>query len=189
MRGRRRTAALRSRLDSPRYAAQRSQAPPWGTGLRQAYGFPQGNNPTLPQIRLVTADQAKRLLQLHAFASQESISDPAVDQAMERGFLGSLRPYIGLNPRNFDEVMGALKVLAPEFAKDNLDREIVQSVWSICNIARAWGLEEDGMLRRNNLITEPEMELLAGWIRQISWTVEFLLMGDTDTAFSDWRGG
>lgn len=108
---------------------------------------------------------------------------------MEVGFLGSLRPYTGLNPENFQEVMSALRVLAPEFCKDTLDRDLVHSVWSICNLSRAWGLDPSGMLRRNNLISAEEINILEGWLRQISWTVEFLLIGDIDTAFTDWREG
>lgn len=138
---------------------------------------------------MMTLEQAKARLQIHAYSHPDAESDPEIDLAMERGFLGSLRPYTGLDAKNFEGVMNALECLAPRFQEESLDKEVVQSLWSICNLSRAWGLDPNGMLLRNSLITEADQKTLAGWIRQISWTVEWLLMGDTVEAFKDWKDG
>jgi|SRR6478735_7093193 len=122
----------------------------------------------------MTREEAKELLQLHSFSHPNAHSDPRA----ERGFLGSLRPYQGsLIPANFHGVMAALVTLATELEQPSLDREVVSAVWGITHLARAWGLEPEGMLRRNNLISEEDIETLASWVDAISYATMMLLDG------------
>ena len=123
--------------------------------------------------------EAKELLLLHSFGHPD-INHPK----MERGFLGSLRPYRGLNDENFHEVMQALISLAPHFQHESrVDKEIISALWTICELGRAWGIHRDGMLRRNNLITTKEVTRLEHWIETISYAVFVLLDGgDLETA-------
>ena len=129
--------------------------------------------------------QARELLQFHSGRHED------VDHAKwTGGFLGSLRPYRGLDPRNFHEVMRCLMALAPELAAPGpIDRGLVADVWGICHLARAWGVEPGGMLRSEGLIQPEEAERLASWIHQISHAMFCLLDGcDTGVAFEGYAG-
>jgi hypothetical protein len=127
--------------------------------------------------------QAKNLLKLHAYAHEE-IYNPK----MQNGFLGSLRPFTGLNEDNFHEVMYSLKVIQALFDKNEckIDREIISSIWGICYLARAWGIDTDGILRRNNLITNEDIIKLESWINHISCAFWGLLDGLSEEAFEDY---
>jgi len=56
------------------------------------------------------------------------------------------------------------------------------SLWGICVLAECWGVEPDGMLQRNKLISPDDVQRLAEWIKIISWTVMLLLDGAGDEA-------
>jgi hypothetical protein len=124
--------------------------------------------------------EAKELLLMHSFTYSD-VDHPK----MQSGFLGSLRPFSGhLNEQNYHEVMAALLVLAPLMEQPIIDREIVMSLWSICHLARAWGVQPDGMLRSNGLIRPADVKRLDDWIEQISYATMVLLEGGgTDVAF------
>ncbi len=130
------------------------------------------------------ASQAKELLLFHSF-SHSDINHPK----METGFLGSLRPYSGLQESNFHEVMQAIIALAPNLQNDEvLDREIVCALWAICDLARAWGVHPNGMLRKNQLITLQDSARLEQWVNAISSAVFFLLDGaDLETALDGYQ--
>lgn len=125
--------------------------------------------------------EAKELVLLHGFAGD--LENPK----MATGFLGSLRPYRGLDENNFHEVMAALRVLAPHFKSEKLDREIIESLRGICHLARAWGVDPDGMLRCNHLIEEADWRRLEEWIEMISYAVFMLLESDEATAFDGYQ--
>ena len=129
--------------------------------------------------------QARELLRFHS-GRHEDVSHAK----WTGGFLGSLRPYRGLDPRNFHEVMRCLVVLAPELgAHGPLDRELIADVWGICHLGRAWGVEPGGMLPSNELIPLEDIQRLQSWIDQISYTVFCLLDGcDPGTAFEGYDG-
>ena len=124
--------------------------------------------------------EALELLRYHS-SDHDDIDNPK----WETGFLGMLRPFRGnLLEENFHELMAILKVLAPDFRNDKIDREIVNSFWGICHFGKAWGVDPEGMLRQNNLIEADQIKRLATWIDCISYTVALLLNGiDNETAF------
>lgn len=125
----------------------------------------------------MTFEEAKEALLFH------SAGHPDFEDARwENGFLGSLRPYRGLNEDNFYEVMEAVKGVSSHLQNDEaIDKTVMGSLWDLCLIARAWGVEPDGMLRGNNLILDEDSARLAMWIETISWTVSFLMAGN------DWQ--
>jgi hypothetical protein len=128
----------------------------------------------------MTPDEARTLLLQHAGHSASGDG--------QSGFLGMLRPYHGLRAENFHEVMQCLRVLAPVLRGPSIDRQLVMAVWSLCHLARAWGLDEDGMLRRNRIITDEDAHTLEGWVDVISWTVFWLIgEGSLDDAFSEYE--
>lgn len=117
--------------------------------------------------------EAIEFLKHHSF-THEDINNPK----SENGFLGMPRPFQGkLFEENFHELMNIIKVLKEHFNKDNIDKDIISNFWSICHLSRAWGIEQNGMLRRNNLISDAQIELLADWIDCISYTIMNLLDG------------
>jgi hypothetical protein len=133
----------------------------------------------------MTRNEAKDLLLFHSFSHSEAPHDPRAAS----GFLGSLRPYRGrLDPSNLHEVMAALVTLASEFEQSELDREIVHALWSITHLARAWGLEPEGMLRSNRLISDDDIATLTAWVEAISYATWCLLDGvGIDEALEPYR--
>jgi hypothetical protein len=127
----------------------------------------------------LTTLQARELLQLHAGRSDD------IDEATGHiGFLGGLRPYVGLRAEYFHEVMACIKALAPELSQSTCDKELIAAIWGICHFGRIWGVATDGMLRRNGLISDADVMRLEAWIEQISYTTFCLLDGcDIEDAF------
>jgi hypothetical protein len=124
----------------------------------------------------MTEKEAIDLLKHHSF-THEDIGNPKT----ETGFLGMLRPFRGeLFESNFHEVMEILKVLKGQLKGDTIDRQIISNLWGICHLSRAWGLEEEGMLRRNGLLSDAQRDLLSNWTDCISYTVMNLLEGLPD---------
>lgn len=104
-------------------------------------------------------------------------------------FLGGLRPYRGILPRQrFHDIMGALRVLGPTLGTTALvDRELISALWSLCELTRLWALEEDGMLRRNALLSEEDLALLKRWHGMLCYAVMILLdTGDDVEAFHEY---
>lgn len=130
-------------------------------------------------------EEAEKRLRQHAL-----LDDNLNAETMENGFLGSLRPFSGhLNPENFHDVMACISVLYDALgSKREISRELVASLWSICHFARAWGVDPNGMLRSNNLISPQQVETLSNWIDQISYSVCMLLSeADKEVAFEGYR--
>jgi hypothetical protein len=131
----------------------------------------------------MTPKEALDLLKHHSFA-HDITNDPKIDE----GFLGMLRPFRGdLYETNFHELMLILRVLQNNFRDETIDRQLISEFWGICHLSRSWGIEEDGMLRRNNLISEPQIKLLSTWIECISTTIFNLFEGlPEDDAFESY---
>jgi hypothetical protein len=124
----------------------------------------------------VNYDIAKHLLLLHGSGTLNVEGNPLVK---EDGFLGVLRPYAGLKEENFHEVMEALFAIAESTsASATVDRELFSSVWWMCYLARLWGVEPTGMLRRNKLITENDVTRLARWIDVVEYSALHILSGN-----------
>jgi hypothetical protein len=130
----------------------------------------------------VTVDEARRALAFHAWRDEDG------GHAGVPSFLGTLRPYGGLPVDAFHQVMSILELLAPELGGENVRRELVGDIWHICHLGRAWGVEAEGMLRRNDLISSEDIKRLADWIDCISYTTMSLLDEQTvDVAFDVYR--
>ncbi len=131
----------------------------------------------------MTKKEAKELLQHHSYTHKDYKHPKGIN-----GFLGMLRPFKGeLISANFHEIMTILKVLQDDFFKENLEREVISNLWGICHLAKSWGIEKKGMLRRNNLITAQQIEQLANWIDCISYAVMMLLEGAVEEAFEPYK--
>jgi hypothetical protein len=120
----------------------------------------------------MSPDEARELLSFHCGANPNT-DDPRWQQ----GFLSMLRPYHGLREAAFHEVIACVEALADELAAEKIDRATISSLWGICHLGRAWGVEEGGMLRRNGLITDADRSRLADWVDCISYATMTLLDG------------
>ena len=81
-------------------------------------------------------EEARYQLQLHL-----GVLDEVRKQwILEDGFLMSLRPYTGLQEKNFHLVMEALLTVGERIhAEPQVDRDLIKTVWSLCSYARIWG--------------------------------------------------
>jgi len=116
--------------------------------------------------------EAIELLQIHSFTYHD-VHDPR----MENGFLGSLRPYQGtLNHDAFLELMACIKTLGPNLSRgESVDRQIISNLWGICQLARAWAIYPEGMLRSNKLINDADVKTMDDWLDCISYAVMIFL--------------
>ncbi len=123
-------------------------------------------------------EEAKELLSYH------SGRNPNVNNhKWENGFLGNLRPFCGeLRLENFIEVMECLKVLKGEFAEQKIDKGILSDIVGMTFFARVWA-SPDGMLGRNNLLTEEQIETLTIWVDIIEECLMYLLDDAEEEAF------
>jgi hypothetical protein len=127
-------------------------------------------------VAAMNYEEAKICLLRHGSGSLDEFGNPDV---YEDGFLGSLRPFRGLHEQNFHMVMEALLAAGESIHQSPfIDRQLVNSVWSMCSSSRAYGLHPRGMLQRNRLISASETQLLEQWIEVIESTALSLLRGN-----------
>ena len=115
--------------------------------------------------------------------------EPDDGEGEPQTFLGGLRPYRGILPRQrFHDIMAALRVLGPTLGTTSLvDRELVSALWSLCELTRLWAIDEGSMLRRNDLLAEDDLALLRRWHDMICYVVMLLLeSGDVYEAFHEY---
>lgn len=119
-------------------------------------------------------DAAIEELSFHC-GSHPSIHDPRWDS----GFLQTLRPYRGHLDRDaWSRVIQCVDAVAGHIKEAPvIDRSIINSLWAICYYSRLWALEPDGMLRRNNLISEADQATLAEWLDDLSYRIACMLDG------------
>src|SRR5690242_16205814 len=91
------------------------------------------------------------------------------------GITGMLRPYQGLIERNIHEVMECLFILSHRLSSDTIDTIIPLSILKILSRLREWGIEPEGMLRRNHLIDELSLDRLTSWASIIDFAARFYL--------------
>jgi len=127
----------------------------------------------------MTTIEAKELLKHHSLTHKDMNHPKSED-----GFLGMLRPFNGkLIEKNFHEVREAIVTLAKELsANEEIDRDVISAIWSICHLTRFWSIEPDSMLQRNNLISQEQIEILRNWIGAISFNTMLILDGNSDEA-------
>lgn len=70
------------------------------------------------------------------------------------GFVSCLRPLTSLKADNFNSVVESILSVGFFFSSANtVERSIVHAIWSLAATTRLWGIDDDGMLVRNNLIS------------------------------------
>ncbi len=114
-------------------------------------------------------DNAKQELLRHAGTTEDFY---------EQGFVGCLRPYAGIQAENFHTIIQSLLTVGDEFAStERIERSVVEAIFVITVTARRWGVDEDGMLVRNRLISPEDRDKLRRWIEIIETMTMDLLHG------------
>lgn len=115
---------------------------------------------------------------------------PLNEALVKDGFLSSLRPFSGLREENFLQVMEAIIALKPHVAgQSNLDRRLMKGLWELTTRTRLWGLDQNGMLQRNRLLSVDDTAKLLRWVQCIEMAVSRLLSdGDPSDAIAHYRG-
>jgi hypothetical protein len=120
-------------------------------------------------------EEAKYVLLLHGDGAYD---DQGEAVSLDEGFLSMLRPYRGLVESNFHVVMQALLVVGEQLhVAETVDRKLINSLWSTTSTMRSWGLNLDGMLQRNRLITDEDTRRLEQWVDVFERTALGLLNG------------
>jgi len=105
--------------------------------------------------------QAKHVILTHATGIRNA--DDWIEFE-ETGYIGCLRPYTGIRHENFHDIVNALLVVGEQIhGNPEVERDLVHAIWSLTYTARIYGIDPNGMLKRNNLITEPDAALIEEW--------------------------
>ncbi len=115
---------------------------------------------------------------------------PLSEALLPPGFVGSLRPFSGLREENFRQVMAAIISLRPHLARTVVwDRELVEGLRGLTTTARQWGLDPNGMLQRNRLVSAEDSVRLLQWVVCLESAVSRLMRGgDPADALAYYRG-
>ncbi len=115
---------------------------------------------------------------------------PLENALIEDSFLGCLRPFAGLREENFLQVMEAIIALRPYLEGQQVwEARLVEGLWELTRRARLWGLDPNGMLQRNRILTAEDTARLLRWVQCIESAVSKLFRGgDPTEALSYYRG-
>lgn len=96
----------------------------------------------------------------------------------EDGFLGCLRPYSGIRSNNFHTIVESVLSVGSTFSSaDSIERPVANAIWTLTTRARNQGVEDDGMLVRNKLISPEDRMRLRQWIAILESMMLSLLHG------------
>ena len=115
---------------------------------------------------------------------------PLEEALIENSFVGCLRPFAGLREENFLQVMRAIIALTPHLSGAKVwELRLVYGLWELTKTARLWGLDPNGMLQRNRLLSEEDTKRLLLWVHCIEMAVSRLMRnGDPAEAMAYYRG-
>ena len=132
-------------------------------------------------------EEAVNLILMHGVGRDDV---PLEEALLKEGFLGSLRPFWGLHEENFLQVMRAIIALKPHLAElRTWERRLVEGLWGLTTTARLWGLDPNGMLQRNHLLSAEDTKQLLLWVQCIEMAVSRLLRdGNPADALAYYRG-
>ena len=135
-----------------------------------------GGNPVNAVVR--RSESSSALMEHEDAKIELSRHAGIVEDYYEDGFIGCLRPYSGIRAENFHSVVESLLSVGFSFAYTNtIERCIAESVCRITVTARCWGIDDGGMLVRNNLISSADRLQLRRWITIIETMMLDLLAG------------
>lgn len=84
------------------------------------------------------------------------------------GLIGRLRPFRGIEERDFANLVQALVTLHPVITNaPAVERDLVAALWYVCLSARTLGIDPQGLVVRNRLATPSDVRTLGIWIDSI----------------------
>lgn len=83
------------------------------------------------------------------------------------GIVGMLRPFVGVEERNFHEVVECIFLLHDELKSDKIDTAIPHSLLSIIAQLTGHAILPNSMLRRNSLMSESDVARMTSWVNII----------------------
>jgi len=118
-------------------------------------------------------DEAVHLLRKH-----NAMLDDETDT-----LLNSLRPYTGIKRSHFSEIVKALFFASPLLNTEQIDRELVHTIWDLTRSARLWTRgPHEPMFHGRDFISDTDKQTLDRWIFEIESITLDLLRG-----FADWE--
>ncbi|HVS71710.1 MAG TPA: hypothetical protein VHQ47_10690 [Phycisphaerae bacterium] len=118
-------------------------------------------------------EEAVNLILMHG-AGRDGV--PLEEALIDNGFLGCLRPFSGLREENFLQVMQAIIALKPHLSGAKVwELRLIYGLWELTTRARLWGLDPNGMLQRDRLLSEQDTERLLLWVHCIEMAVSRLM--------------
>lgn len=130
----------------------------------------------------MTKVEAYTLLSFHS-GRNDDIDNPK----WTNGFLGSLRPFRGeLNENNFIEIMDCLQTIADDFITESISQPLIYDIYNIIHLGRRWA-EDDSPLMSNRIMTDEQQKTLIRWVDIIQDCLFYLLNGDEESAFDEFR--
>ena len=119
----------------------------------------------------MTFDEAKEQLRFHC-STDRRVDDPR----WAAGFLSSLGAYNGLKREVMEDVRRCFAAVRDHLGSaPSIDREVINSLWGIVHFGRAWAIEPDGMLQRNQLISDADAAELKVWLEELSYDIASVL--------------
>lgn len=92
------------------------------------------------------------------------------------GLLTSLRPFRRLEPDHLTELLDAVRALHGQVeATGTVPLHVVDVALAILTTVHLWALEPDGMLQRNKLLSQADLESLTNWWREFGEAVNMLV--------------
>jgi hypothetical protein len=103
----------------------------------------------------------------HPSTVSEAVSILEFHARNDAGLLSRLRPYQGIRDSDLAELRASLETLVAAAETEDIAMRILDLTYTIIWTARAWGVDDAGMLRRNALIENERHAALASWVNEM----------------------
>lgn len=78
-----------------------------------------------------------------------------------------LRPFGGIDSSVMDSALHAARVLLAAKLDQKSRLEAILAILELVSVTRAWGLDDDSMLRRNKRLNDDQYVALIKWVREL----------------------
>jgi hypothetical protein len=117
------------------------------------------------------------------FSFHSQANEDCDDCRWDDYFLGSIRPYKSYTSviNNLQKIVSDLRFVSDWIrSSESLPKSFVNDVSGIIYFGKEWAVEDESMLKRNNLITTEELMDLRKWLSCLEYIWVMLLDGQND---------
>lgn len=116
-------------------------------------------------------DTAREKLSFHCGAH------PSIeDERWENGFLQLAGRAGGLPKEAMLDVTDCVDAVESHLcAAENLDRQVISSLWGIIHFARAWSIDPESSAVQEGRVSEQDREELRAWVDDLSYRIAMML--------------